>query len=222
MWQIAPVYPTLPGFYIYLSYTSISVQRFLKLLPFQLHFPNLNPILFSVYFHESYHAVPSLPVDFQYYRILALYSSNTMNYIPVYYASKPASNISFQYCRPLNSSISLTVSPILLFLFQFLYWRVFYFPNFRLVCFSASTFKIFIFPFQYSSLYYSRTLSIFRLSFFCLKVFRFHAACLNFFFAVFFFLRRHLRDGSRNLSIGRPPSVVLPLPACRQFPLLPT
>ena len=59
-----------------------------------------------------------------------------MHFIPVWYSSKPASDtpvsvpVVFQYCRSiLNSSIPSTVSSLVLFLFQFLYWRVFYFSN---------------------------------------------------------------------------------------------
>ena len=56
---------TLSGFYIYPSHTSIPLKQFLKLIPLQLHFPNLNPIFFLVYFHESSHSVPSIPIVFQ-------------------------------------------------------------------------------------------------------------------------------------------------------------
>ena len=56
----------------------------------------------------------------------------------------------FQYCRStLNSIIPLTVSPILLFLFQFFYWCVFYFHNLvslfsLLLCTPTVKFSIFI------------------------------------------------------------------------------
>ena len=133
---------TRPGFYIYPTHTSIPIQQFPNLLHFQLHFPNLSPIFLLVYLHESSPAVPSIPVVFQYSRVLVLYSSNTMHSIPVCYSSKPASNIPviipfvFQSRHLLfNSSLPLTVSLIPLFLFH---TPMFHFPNFYPACFSAS------------------------------------------------------------------------------------
>ena len=144
-----------------------------------------------IYLHESYHAVPSIPVDFQYSRILVLYSSNTMHYIRVCYSSKPAFNIPvivpvvFQYSNiVVHYKIPVLpwlIFPIPLFLFQLLYWRVFYFHNFHPACFSASPIEIFIVSFQYTNLYYFRTHSIIRHPSFCFQVSRFHVACLNFF-----------------------------------------
>ena len=120
-----------------------------------------------------------------------------MLYIPICYSSKPVFNIPvispvvFQYfCPTLNSSIPLTAVPIPLFLFQFLYWDVFYFadlaPLFSLVL-CTPTVKFLIFILSVSLLLLSKFLLFyfFCVPSFCFQVFLFHAACLNFFFAVF-------------------------------------
>ena len=212
---------TLPGFYIYPSYTSISLQQFRKLLHFQLHFPNLNPVFLLVYFHESFHAVPSIPVVFQYSRILVLYSSNIMHHIPVCYSSNrficfPV----FQYCHPLlNSSIPLTVSPISIFLFWYPNVLFSQFLSCLFLCFSFRNFHCFIPVFQ--SLWIPCLFHV-SPSFFLFPSFPFPCDVFEFFAAFPLCLMRHLRDGTRNPSIGRPPPVVLALLACRQFPVLPT
>ena len=188
------------------------------LLYFQLHFPNLSPIVILVYFHESSPAVPSIPVVFQDSRVLVLYSSNTMHYIPVCYSSKPASNIPvivpfvFQSCHLLfNSSIPLTVSLIPLFLFQYPNVSFSQFLSCLLLCFS----------FQYCSPYYFRTRSMLRLlsvSRFSI-VFHYHATYLNFFAVSSLCLRRHLWHWTRNPWIDSPPATfrrsLRALPACR-------
>ena len=145
-------------------------------------------------------------------------------YIPMYYSSNVSSYRSFsQYWRPLlNSSISLTVSPISLFFFQFLYWHVFYFSNFHPACFSASPFEIFIVSFQYSSLYYSRTRSIFRLPIICFQVFSFPCGVFDSFSLSFPSVWGAIFEMRLGTSIGRQFSIVLALPVCCRFPLLST
>ena len=82
----------LPSFYIYPSQTAIphlAISKVItipiKFLKFKSNFP------FGSF--PSSNAVPSVQVVFQYSSILVFYSSNTMPYIPVFYSSKPASNI---------------------------------------------------------------------------------------------------------------------------------
>ena len=194
------------------------------------NFPNLNPIFLLVYFHESSYAVPSIRVVFQDFHIFVLYSSTIMHYIPICYSTKPASNIrvivpcvfqSFSivihYWIPvfpwlfLRSLFSFSNTPNVLFS-QFLSCLFLCF----LLCFLLSKFLLF-----HSSLYYSCARSIFRLPSFYFQVFRFHATYLTFFAVFPLCVRRHLQDGTQNPSIGRLSGVVLALPACRQFPVLP-
>ena len=174
--------------------------------------------------------------------------SRIASHIPVCNSSKPVFNIPvssqvvFQYCRPiLISSIPLTVSPIRLFFFQFLYWRVFYFPNLLLLFLLVLWIPAVKFP------TFMLSFSLLRLSKFLL----FYSSILVFIIPVpipsfalllsvsksFILMRhvwifslsspfawgsaswRHLRDGTRNPSIHCPPFAVLALPAYRQSSL---
>ena len=180
----------------------MKVQNF-RYIHFQWYFPNLNLIFVLVYFHVSFHAVSSISVV-------------------------------FQYCRPiLNSSIPLTVSPIPLFLLQFLP-LVLCKPTVKFPIFIMILSLLFLSKFYYFfpvffvillffSLYYSRTRFIFRHP----LNFPFPCGVFDFFLAVFPLCLRldKLAPSSRYDSepaLGRPPSAALALPACRQFPLLPT
>ena len=208
------------------------------MLHFQLHVSNFNPIFLLVYFHASSHALPSISVVFQYSSILVLYSG-------MLYFIKTVSNIPviFQYYRPiLNFSIPLTVSTIPLFLFQLPYWTVFpiwyhffhscyvhqllnsqfSFCPFPLLLLSKfllfhSSIIVFIIPVTVPSFALLLSVSKFSVSMRRVLV-TFHSSFLAWGSASW----RHLRDGTRNPSISRPPSTVLAIPACRQFPWLPT
>ena len=143
--------------------------------------------------------------------ISLLYSSNTMHNIPGCYFSKPAFNIPivFQYYLDCFSNSSFIFPIFLLTRVLFSQLGATYFnramytncqiPNFYLACFSASPFEIFIVPFLclrisvmslivqhsrhiiYSSIYYSRTRSIFCLPAFYFLVLRVHAAFMPFY-----------------------------------------
>ena len=73
-----------PSVFLHISFPYInSPLAISKVITLTITFSKFEFNFLLGFFHESSHTVPSIPVDFQYFCILVLYSSNTMHYIPV-------------------------------------------------------------------------------------------------------------------------------------------